>query len=123
HVFENLCVGCGICAGSCTQFAIGPQGRSGRDQLAKVKSLVTQIEKGFSGTALLACHNNKLSHRTFKNLNSTYPNLHRIEVDCIGNVHTGVMTLLLTRYKQVLLSACPSEKCQSREGVELEWRR
>lgn len=123
HVFDNLCVGCGICAGSCTQFAIGPQGRSGRDQLAKIKSLVTQIEKNFSGVALISCHNNTLSRRVLKHLNATYPNLHQINVDCIGGVHTGVVTLLLTRYQKVLLSACPPEKCQSREGVELEqWR-
>jgi Pyruvate/2-oxoacid:ferredoxin oxidoreductase delta subunit len=34
HVDPDLCVSCGICAGSCAPMGVGPAGRTGRDQLA-----------------------------------------------------------------------------------------
>ena len=38
RVDPDLCVSCGICAGSCAPMVVGPPGRSGRDQLAQVRA-------------------------------------------------------------------------------------
>ena len=38
-----LCVSCGICAGSCAPMGVGPPGRTGRDQLADIRSMAPGV--------------------------------------------------------------------------------
>ena len=40
RVNPDRCVSCGICIGSCAPMAIGPVGRTGRDQLALLRAFV-----------------------------------------------------------------------------------
>ena len=49
------CVSCGICAGSCAPMGVGPPGRTGRDQLARVREYVAHGSCGPGDIVLVAC--------------------------------------------------------------------
>ncbi|HSR42029.1 MAG TPA: cytochrome b N-terminal domain-containing protein, partial [Longimicrobiales bacterium] len=46
RVDPELCVSCGICAGSCAPMGVGPPGRTGRDQLATVRAFIDRRRPG-----------------------------------------------------------------------------
>ena len=49
RVNPGSCVSCGICAGSCAPMGVGPPGRTGRDQLARVREFVAGHSFGARG--------------------------------------------------------------------------
>lgn len=117
RVSTQDCVSCGICAGSCTQFAIGPEGRSGRDQINEYKSIFSMDTS--MKVPVVLCRNR--AHRDPK-----YQKDDRYlitEVDCVGSIHPGVMTMLLGNHSQVVMAACEPGCCEMRLGNEIEWQR
>lgn len=120
QVDPALCVSCGICAGSCTQLAIGPAGRSGREQLVRLRELVSKAEaRGPEGMALLYCANNRGAAVEAERLSSLGFRVVPCGVVCIGGVHSGVVTALLHYFQGVFLWGCPVRECQAREGYEV----
>ncbi len=106
------CTSCGICSGSCSQFAIGPPGRTGREQLLSLK----ELSKEYLTTPVLYCSNSaeKVSHNSNEIL---------MPFDCLGNMHPGVITLLLNTHKNIILSPCAPDCCEMRMGNQIEWER
>lgn len=121
RVDVSLCVSCGICSGSCTQFAIGPPGRSGRDQLLNMKKSMSEVapSASLSRVTVLHCRNNPTDQKILNSLNADRELRGRIvpcAVECVGAVHPAIVTSLLNNFSDVLILGCPESLCLHREG-------
>ena len=109
------CVSCGICAGSCAPMGVGPPGRTGRDQLGALRSLVLP-ERGPGGSlpiVAVCCEHAPASHVAA--LRARGAHVHG--VSCVGNLHTSVIELFVRRGAPgVIVCGCPPRDCISREG-------
>jgi ferredoxin len=118
HVTPERCVSCGICAGSCAPMSVGPPGRTGRDQVARVRRFLAERQPGPMDVVLVACSRGAGevgSMETFAGA-MVYPS------DCIGNVHSSVVEFLIRGGSGgVLVAACPDRDCWNREGTK--WTR
>ena len=114
RVDPELCVSCGICAGSCPPMGVGPPGRSGRDQLAQVRDFLAEPLRR-PGEIVVVCCAHGAGHfaSELKAAGGVpYP------IDCAGNLHTSVIELLLRGGAGgVLVLACPPRDCWHREGA------
>jgi ferredoxin len=107
------CVSCGICAGSCAPMGVGPPGRTGRDQLARVRAFVQDPRFGAGRTVVVCCDRGARGWRTALEAQGAAV----YEVDCAGNVHSSVIELLVRGGAAgVLVVACPPRDCWNREG-------
>jgi ferredoxin len=119
QVQPDLCVSCGLCTGSCASLAIGPPGRTARDQLAEARRLVADLAGAARGTLLVACRHNggltdRLRSRGVRDRTTTL-----VEVDCAGSLHPGTVSYLGRRFTGTLVLACPPQNCLYREGADL----
>jgi ferredoxin len=107
HVDPGLCVSCGICAGSCAPMAVGPPGRTGRDQLEAVRRFVGAGPP--AEVVVIACARSVPASRL------SGVSVH--ETPCAGNLHTSVVELLIrSGVGGVLIASCPPRDCHGREG-------
>ena len=114
RVDPNLCVSCGICAGSCAPMGVGPAGRTGRDQLADVKAFLGRVCPGPADVVLVACDRGAggaaRDERFFGA--PVFP------VTCAGSLHTSVIEYLVRAGAGgVMVVSCPPRDCWNREGV------
>jgi coenzyme F420-reducing hydrogenase delta subunit len=113
RVDSTLCVGCGLCAGSCAPMGVGPGRRTGRDQLGAARKFADQRPPAGGEIAVFACGNGAgWSERVLAGPGRVfYPTA------CSGSIHTSVLELLLRRgYAGVYLLTCPPRNCYFREG-------
>ena len=112
RVDPQLCVSCGICAGSCAPMGVGPPGRSGRDQVEQVREFVSSgIAAG--SIVVVGCDHAAGGFATRVGRDGVVP----YPVDCGGNLHTSVVELLLRGGAAgVMVVACPPRDCWHREG-------
>ena len=105
------CVSCGICAGSCAPMGVGPPGRTGRDQLARVREFVARQSFGDADIVLVACG------RSAAGSTGAGDGAPRFPVSCAGNLHSSVVEYLVRAgARGVLVVACPPRDCWGREG-------
>jgi coenzyme F420-reducing hydrogenase delta subunit/Pyruvate/2-oxoacid:ferredoxin oxidoreductase delta subunit len=113
RVTADLCVSCGICAGSCAPMGVGPEGRTGRDQLLRVRAFVERAERQAGEVVVVCCERG--AARFGRSLEADGAALYA--VDCAGNLHTSAIELLLRGGAGgVLILACPPRDCWNREG-------
>jgi ferredoxin len=113
RVDPSLCVSCGICSGSCAPMGVGPPGRTGREQIARVQAFLAGPDRPSGQIVVAGCvHGAGAPARALTAEGAAvYP------VDCAGNLHTSVIELLLRGgYGGVLVVACPPRDCWNREG-------
>jgi ferredoxin len=113
RVDPALCVSCGICAGSCAPMGVGPAGRTGRDQLTRVREFLRRPERRPGEIVVVGCDRTApaLAVATAAESATFYP------VDCAGSLHTSVVELLVRAGSGgVLVLACPPRDCWNREG-------
>ncbi len=113
RVNPALCVGCGICAASCAPMGVGPAQRTGRDQLAEVRTLIDTVAPTGQKVALLACRSG------FEEAAELFSGPGRVVLatGCAGSVHMATIDLLLRRgFAGVYLLTCPTRNCSFREG-------
>jgi coenzyme F420-reducing hydrogenase delta subunit len=85
--------------------AIGPPGRSGREQLAAARGFLREHADAAGDVVVIACGNAVRQGAAH----------HR--VSCAGNLHSSVVELLLRGGAAgVLVASCPPRDCRSREG-------
>ncbi len=112
HVDPTLCVSCGICAGSCAPMGVGPEGRTGRAQLAAVREFIAAGQH-VGRIVLVACDRGAggVADRSDFDEALVYP------ISCGGNLHTSVVEYLLRAGAGgVLVVSCPPRDCWNREG-------
>jgi ferredoxin/coenzyme F420-reducing hydrogenase delta subunit len=119
QVQPDLCVSCGLCTGSCASLAIGPPGRTARDQLAEARRLVASTAEARGHALLVACRHDggltqKLRRRCATDRATTL-----VEVDCAGSLHPGTVSYLGRRFTGMLIVTCPPQNCLYREGTAL----
>lgn len=117
-VDPDLCVSCGICAGSCAPMSIGPPGRTGRDQLQRVRRFLDEWEPRADRVVLIPCSRGAgdVGHLDEFEGALVYP------VECIGSLHTSVVEFLVRGGAGgVVVAACPERDCWNREGTK--WAR
>ena len=105
------CVSCGICAGSCAPMGVGPPGRTGRDQLARVREFVARHSFDDGEIVLVACGRSAAAASQAGNGAPRFP------TSCAGNLHSSVVEYLVRAGAGgVLVVACPPRDCWGREG-------
>ncbi len=113
RVNPALCVSCGICSGSCAPMGVGPPGRGGRDQIARVRSFLEEEAPGPRDVVLIACAfgaGELAGEKTFEDAR-VYP------MSCLGNLHTSVVEFMVRAGAGgVLIASCPERDCWNREG-------
>ena len=119
QVQPDLCVSCGLCTGSCASLAIGPPGRTARDQLAGARRFVAGLDEVGQRLLLVICrHNGDLSERLRSHC-ATDGAATLFEIDCAGSLHPGTVSYLGRRFNGTLIMACPAQNCVHREGTTL----
>ncbi len=112
RVEESACVGCGICIGSGAPMAVGPRGRTGRDQLREAREFLTRRRPAAGDVVVIGCEWSAGSQAP------ELPGVHHFPVPCAGNVHTSIIEALLRGGAGgVLVVSCPERDCRGREGV------
>lgn len=114
-VDPERCVSCGICAGSCAPMGVGPAGRTGRDQLQALRSVLAPESAPDALLPIVAvcCQQAPASHA--EALRARGARIHL--VSCIGNLHTSVVERFLRNGAPgVFIGGCPPRDCVSREG-------
>ncbi len=105
------CVSCGICAGSCAPMGVGPPGRTGRDQLSRVREFAASELAGYGGIVLVACGRCAGARSGDRFAQPVFP------VSCVGNLHSSVVEYLVRHgVSGVLVVSCPPRDCVGREG-------
>lgn len=112
HVDPAQCVSCGICAGSCAPMGVGPALRTGRDQLARLRTFLEPL-RGAAPIVAVACENAAPHH--LDELRRAGATVH--PVSCTGNLHSSVIELALRGgARGVIVYSCPPRDCRGREG-------
>lgn len=114
RVTPDRCVSCGICAGSCGPMSVGPPGRTGRDQLTRVRRFLEERHPGPDDIVLVACSRGAGEVGAMQSFADAlvYP------ADCIGSVHSSVVEFLIrSGVGGVTVAGCPERDCWNREGT------
>lgn len=115
RVDPALCVSCGICAGSCAPMVVGPPGRSGRDQIASLRSRLSASNTAPGQVVLIAC--DKGAGGLARAPHDDLPNTRLHPISCVGSLHSSVIEFYLRAGAAgVMVVACPQRDCWNREG-------
>jgi ferredoxin len=113
RVDPDLCVSCGICAGSCAPMVVGPPTRTGRDQLAAVKRFIAQQRPGPAEVVVVGCTNGAGGVTALERIDGA----HVLPIRCVGSLHTSVVEYLIRGGAGgVMIASCPEHDCRNREG-------
>lgn len=113
RVDADLCVSCGLCAGSCAPMGVGPPRRTGREQLRDAEAFLRGASPGAADVVLIGCAHGPGADARL----AAIPGLLPFPSGCSGAVHTSVVELLIrSGAGGVLLLTCPSRDCLYREG-------
>lgn len=113
QVDPALCVSCGLCAGSCAPMGIGPPGRSGRDQLTAIRSVLNLGDAVNLPIVAICCAQGPESHASAMRGHGVYVH----SVPCVGNLHSSAIELFLKKgARGAIVFGCPPRDCVSREG-------
>ncbi len=118
-VVPDLCVSCGLCAGSCASLAIGPESRTARHQLAAARELVAATPGARDTTLVVACRNNGGVAARLHAWAAREGDLECFEVDCAGTLHPGTVSYLAGHFAGTMIVSCPPQNCVHREGATL----
>jgi len=114
-VDPDRCVSCGICAGSCAPMGVGPEHRTGRDQVADIRVLARDLLHEPSRPQVLAicCENAAPGQLDALRREGAVVQ----GVPCSGNLHSSVVELALRGGAAgVIIYSCPPRDCRGREG-------
>jgi ferredoxin len=120
EVQADRCTSCGLCAGSCASLAIGPEGRTARQQLAAARQLVASCGDSARQTiAIVACRENRGLIEELRSVLRSRGSLAWFPVDCAGTLHPGTVSYLGGHVGGTLVLACPPQNCLHRRGAML----
>ena len=119
EVQPDLCVSCGLCAGSCASLAIGPPARTARDQLAAARRLVASHADAARRTLLVGCASNGGLVEALRRRYAHADGVAWFDVDCAGTLHPGTVAYLGRHFADTVVVPCPPQSCLHREGTTL----
>jgi ferredoxin len=119
NVLPDLCVSCGICAGSCSSLAIGPEGRTATHQLASARQLVAATASPGQRALVVSCRNNGGVPPRLRDRFERNHSMAQFEVDCVGTLHPGTVSYLGSHFGTTVVLGCPAQNCVHREGALL----
>jgi coenzyme F420-reducing hydrogenase delta subunit len=91
--------------------ALGPPGRTGRDQLAAARDAEQQGKPGPRDIVVVGCAWSAAENPIEQ------PGVFRFDVACVGNLHTSTVEFLVrSGAGGVLIVSCPARDCRGREG-------
>lgn len=112
RVDPDRCVSCGICAASCAPMGIGPEGRTGRQQIAVLRTAMRDVPPTSGEVVVFACQEG-----IGPDVARAVPGARLIEVGCAGSVHTAAIEgALRNGAAGVAVLACPHRDAFFREG-------
>jgi len=112
RVKTELCTSCGICVGSCPPMAIGPEGDTGREQIARVRAFLQRVAPGPRDIVIVGCEWSAAAAVAERTGARLFP------VSCVGAMHSSTVELLLRGGAGgVLVAGCPEHDGRTREGV------
>ncbi len=113
QVDPQICVSCGICAGSCAPMGVGPAGRTGRDQLENVQRFIDSNVLGTRDVVIVGCSRGTGGIAG----EEVFASSHVFPVECAGSMHSSVVEYLVRAgVGGVLIVSCPPRDCWQREG-------
>jgi len=118
-VVVDRCTSCGLCAASCASLAIGPPGRTARDQLAAARQLVACHADADRRTLVVACRNNAGLSTRLERAVTRDAALAWFPVECAGTLHPGAVSYLGGHFGGTFIVACPPQNCLHRHGATL----
>lgn len=112
RVDPDRCVSCGICTASCAPMGIGPEGRTGRQQIAVLREALREVQPADGEVVVFACQEG-IGPEVARAVRGT----RLIEVGCAGAVHTAAIEgALRNGAAGVAVLACPHRDAFFREG-------
>jgi len=115
----DRCTSCGLCAGSCSSLAIGPDQRTARHQLAAARQLVASYADAPRRTLIVGCRENAGVATELQRTVARDVSLAWFPLDCAGALHPGTVSYLGGHFGGTLVVACPPQNCLHREGASL----
>ncbi|MDH4261490.1 MAG: cytochrome b N-terminal domain-containing protein [Spirochaetia bacterium] len=107
------CVSCGLCAASCSTFAIGPTDRTSRDLLHLIRELEESSKEALKKYFIFACsHNDNIS------LSLHIPDSDVFMVSCTGVIHSTHLHHVARHYEKTIVLGCLDSNCTFRKGPE-----
>lgn len=121
EILPANCVSCGICAASCADFAVGPPGRTARDQQQRVAQFCAEAAARAKPlkAVLIACANNPGLNELLGRCAAQRAGIAVYPVECCGCVHSEVIEQILKVSSGCALVGCPARNCFNRDGGEL----
>jgi ferredoxin len=119
NVLPDLCVSCGICAGSCASLAIGPDRRTAAHQLASARQLVAGAASPKQRALVVSCRNNGGVPARLRDRLEQNDSVEHFEVDCVGTLHPATVSYLGSHFGATAVLGCPAQNCIHREGAIL----
>jgi ferredoxin len=115
RVDPSRCVSCGICAGSCAPMGVGPPGRTGREQLNRLREVELPALAGPGELPIVAICCAEAPAAQVAALRAHGAHIHSVQ--CVGNLHSSVLELYIRRGAPgVWVAGCPPRDCLGREG-------
>ena len=121
RVDPDLCVSCGICAGSCAPMGVGPPGRTGATRSRAVHEFLAAPGRRAGEVIVdrLRARRRGVCRRRARRPRA----LPSIPIDCAGNLHTSVIEMLLRGGAGgVLVLACPAARLLESRGAAVARR-
>ena len=111
-VNPDLCTSCGICVDSCPPMAIGPGGRTARDQLDEVRWFLGTEKPGPGDVVMVGCSWGAAAAEAART------GARFFAVPCIGEMHSSTVEFLLRGGAGgVLVAGCAEHDGRTREGM------
>jgi ferredoxin len=118
-VLADRCVSCGLCAGSCSSLAIGPDARTAWHQLGLARALVARSPGAGEATLVIACRNNDPVAGRLRRRFGADASVSWFDVDCAGTLHPATVSYLASHFARTVIVSCPPQNCVHREGATL----
>lgn len=120
-VINDLCVSCGLCAGSCAPMTIGVPGKKGSDHFSLAKEFVSSLHASGKVTAqmniIIGCMNQPGALGRFREgIENDGISAVVFPTECMGTLHMGVVEYLAQHFKHLYLAACPERNCSNKDA-------
>ena len=113
------CVSCGLCAGSCDDFNVGPPGLGGDEQIEQVERYLASLGNDQRELCLVYCKTNPGMEAIASRIMRAHKSVSAYSVPCVGSIHAFGIERLLQDVGSVLVLSCPEENCENRHGHAL----